>query len=384
MDAVVLGISPNGLSAARSLGRTGLRVVMAETAIDPAIASSRYIERCVLLPDDDDAIVELLLAEAGSGSKPFLLPTGDRYALLMARHQARLATKYRFVTAEFDALTRIVDKAILYETAASHGIVTPIFAVVQRREDIEPALERVPTPCYVKPALGHVWRKTHRGKVELATTRDELRRVLEGFVREGLVAVPQEIIPGKDSDIYALSAYVDQSGQCVGWRTKRKLRQWPVDAGDGSLQEICDSPEVVEVGQRLLEITGHRGPATIEFRRDVRDGRLVLIEINVRTVSGQEMMVRSGLDVVRMAWQDATGQTVTPPGPVEPTRWINFQMDFRAFRVMRNRGELTLLQWLRSIKGCTACAYYASDDPAPFYAAFRGWVASAIRKQTTR
>ncbi|MEI2790448.1 MAG: hypothetical protein V9E93_16405 [Steroidobacteraceae bacterium] len=379
IDVLILGASPNSLSAARSLGRAGLRVVMADTKADESVAHSRYVARFELLADgDDDVIASRLMELCGQHERPFLLPTGDRYALLVARYQEQFRSKYCFVIPASDALEGIVDKARLYETARRHGIPHPVFEVVRRSADIEIAITRVPTPCYVKPALAHEWRRFRNTKLERAGTTTELRRVLESFVEKKLVAVPQEIIPGMDSEVFSVSAYIDRSGKCLGWRTKRKLRQWPVSAGDASLQEICDHPEVAELGLRLLSATGHRGPATVEFRRDERNGRLVLMEINARTILGQEMIARSGLDVALMAYQDAKGNPVPLPGAVKFIRWMHFQSDFRAFRALRRRRQLTAWQWLNSIVACRAFAYFAVDDPKPFFTELRRWVVSAI------
>ena len=354
MDALILGASPNSLSAARSLGRVGLRVVVAEARIDASIARSRYVSRFELLAEGDDAvIVARLMALCGEDQKPFLLPTGDRYALLVARYQDQLEKSYRFVIPAIDALEGIIDKGRLYETARRHGIPHPGFEIVRGDDDIDVALARVPTPCYVKPALAHEWRRFRGTKLERAETAAELRQVLESFVAKALVAVPQEIIPGKDNEVFSVSVYIDRSGKCLGWRTKRKLRQWPLRAGDASLQEICDHPEVAATGLRLLSVTGHRGPATVEFRRDERDGRLVLMEINARTILGQEMITRSGLDVPLMAYHDAMGHPVPLPGRVKPVRWMHFQADFRAFRALRRGGQLTAWQWLNSISACS-------------------------------
>ena len=379
IDVLILGASPNSLSAARSLGRAGLRVVMADTKADESVAHSRYVARFELLADgDDDVIASRLMELCGQHERPFLLPTGDRYALLVARYQEQFRSKYCFVIPASDALEGIVDKARLYETARRHGIPHPVFEVVRRSADIEIAITRVPTPCYVKPALAHEWRRFRNTKLERAGTTTELRRVLESFVEKKLVAVPQEIIPGMDSEVFSVSAYIDRSGKCLGWRTKRKLRQWPVSAGDASLQEICDHPEVAELGLQMLSITGHRGPATVEFRRDECTGRLVLMEVNARTILGQEMITRSGLDVPLMAYHDAKGQPAPLPGPVKPIRWMHFQADFRAFRALRRGGQLTAWQWLNSISTCGAFAYFAADDPKPFFRELRGWLVSAI------
>lgn len=129
----------------------------------------------------------------------------------MARYQEQFRSKYCFVIPASDALEGIVDKARLYETARRHGIPHPVFEVVRRSADIEIAITRVPTPCYVKPALAHEWRRFRNTKLERAGTTTELRRVLESFVEKKLVAVPQEIIPGMDSEVFSVSAYIDRS-----------------------------------------------------------------------------------------------------------------------------------------------------------------------------
>jgi predicted ATP-grasp superfamily ATP-dependent carboligase len=367
LDVLILGASANSLSAARSLGRAGLNVVIAETATDEALKRSRYVKGFLHFEDDDDAaIVSRLMQLPATRDKPFLLATGDRYALLVARHQEQLAARYCFVSPSYAVLDAIIDKAKLYENARQNGFACPAFHVVQESKDIDVAVAKVQTPCYVKPALGHQWRRVKSTKLERAETAADLRRILENFVRMGLIAIPQEIIPGKDSEVFSLSTYIDRSGNCVGYRTKRKLRQWPLDAGNGCAQEVCNQPEVAELGLRILAMTGHRGPATVEFRRDQRSGRFVLIEINARTILAQEMITRSGLDVPLIAYCDAKGKPVPASKAAVAVRWVDFQSDFRAFRQLRRRGRITTWQWLESIASCRAPAYFALGDPAPF------------------
>jgi predicted ATP-grasp superfamily ATP-dependent carboligase len=216
--------------------------------------------------------------------------------------------------------------------------------------------------------MGHEWRRVRRGKLERARDPADLRRILEDFVALRLTAIPTEIIPGGDSDLHGLCAYIGSDGRPVGWRTKRKIRQFPLGIGDGSAQDISDEPAVAELGLRLLEITGHRGAATVEFRRDTRNGRFVLMEVNVRTVSGQQLVTSSGLDVPLLAFHDATGRPVPVPGPVRRVRWLFLGLDFRAFREMRRQGAITTFGWLKSLFICRSFAYFAWDDLAPFFA----------------
>jgi len=385
MDALILRASANSLSAARSLGRAGLDVWLASPPEDSSVTRSRYVSRFVQIEAlDEHAIDTLLDLPASAGPKPFLFATGDQDALLIARHRERLAAKFSFVLPDFQTLDAIVDKARLYPTASRHGIPHPKFHVVANAGDIDAAIQVVATPCFVKPAMGHEWRRVRRGKLEKAENPAELRRILEDFVALRLTAIPIEIIPGEDSDIYGPCTYIDREGSPVGWRTKRKLRQYPVGVGDGSLQEIADKPEVVDLGLRLLAITGHRGAATVEFRRDPRDGRFVLMEINVWAVSGQELVTRSGLDVPLIAFHDATGRGLPSPVPVRRVRWLRLGLDWRSYRELRRRGTLTTPGWLRSIARARSFAYFTWDDPVPFLARFAAWIERQVRGRFRR
>ena len=385
MDAVILRASPNSLSAARSLGRAGLDVMIAATGSDPSVGRSRFVSRVVRLAEiDDESIGSLLPRLPAPSEKPFLLATGDQDALLVAKHQERLREKFHLVSPSYQALEGIIDKARLYETARQNGIPHPRFHVVRQARDIDAAVELVGAPCYVKPAMSHEWRRVRRGKLEAAETVEELRRILKTLLELQLVTIPIEIIPGSDGDVHSVSTYINQLGQPVAWRTKRKIRQFPLDAGDGCAQEITDQPEVAELGLKLLAITGHRGPATVEFRRDARDGRLVLMEINARTILGQEMITRSGLDVPLLAYYDATGRPMPIPVKARPVRWIFLGPDYRAFKQLRMRGSINTKQWLRSVLACRSFAYFAWDDPVPFISRVALWVKRRVQRRERR
>ena len=392
MDALLLGASPNSLSVARSLGRAGLRVAVAETTTDLAIKRSRFVEQFLVLEDDDAAITAQLMEWPGARNKPFLLATGDRYALLIARHQERLADRYCFVTPSYAALDQIIDKDV---NARRNGFPCPVFHVVNpsctrtrggtafhvqyfTSSGTATTLKRR-SPMFRRPATSSPrWAtcgaRSSAPSFERADTAADLRRILETFVDLGLVAIPQEIIPGADSEVFSVTAYVNRYGECLGFRTKRKLRQLPLDAGNGCIQEICDEPEVSELGLRLLAVSRHRGTATVEFRRDQRNGRFVLIEINPRTSLAQELITRSGLDIPLLAYADAKAKPLPPTAPVTAVRWIDFVSDFRAFRQLRRRGQITTWQWLESIAGCRAFAYFALDDPWPFLTRSSMWL----------
>jgi predicted ATP-grasp superfamily ATP-dependent carboligase len=382
VDALILRASPNSLSAARSLGRAGLNVVVAATGADRAIRFSRYVSRMEHLKDLDDRTICTRLMEIPIGNgKPFLFATGDEDVLAVAQHQERLRERYCFVVPSYETVRRIIDKASLYSLAKAHGIRHPKFRIVRDAKDIEPAVAHVETPCYVKPALVHEWSRFRRGKLDRADTPDALRHILHELVELKVVVMPLEIIPGDDSQVYSVCTYIDHAGNPVDWRNKHKLRQYPPGAGNACCQEVCDVPEVTELGLNVLALTGHRGPATVEFRRDPRDGRFVLMEINARTILGQEMISHSGFDVPLLAYHEAKGLPFPPAGRMRRTRWVIFGDDFRAVRVLRARGEITTWAWIRTLLRCNSFGYFRLDDPLPFFVRLWMWLGGLFRRR---
>ncbi len=385
MDALILRSSPNALSAARSLGRAGLEVVVAATGTDPAVRYSRHVSRMEFLPEISDRVVYSRLIDLPrQPHRPFLLATGDQDALIVARHQVQLRERYCFASPSLANLESMIDKARMYEISRENGFAVPDFRVVRSEVDVEPAIGAIAPPCYVKPALGHEWRRIRRGKLVLARSKSELRQALHEFVELGLVAIPMEIVPGRDDDVYSVSAYIGRNGQPIGWRTKRKLRQYPMRAGNGSAQEICDEPEVARTGLALVELFGHRGPVTVEFRRDTRDGSMKLIEINPRTSLCQELITASGFDIPLVAYHDAKELPLPRISEPRARRWVCLGDDFRAYRQLRLDGSITGWQWLASIAGCSDFAYFAWDDPLPFLARCWLWLARSLRRRFRR
>ena len=61
----------------------------------------------------------------------------------------------------------------------------------------------------------------------------------------------------------------------------------------------------------MLHAVGYRGIFSGEFKRDPRDGRFKLLEINTRPWWFIDFAVRCGVDVCRMAYDDAQGLPVT-------------------------------------------------------------------------
>src|SRR5438105_868251 len=75
--------------------------------------------------------------------------------------------------------------------------------------------------------------------------------------------------------------------------TKRVIRRFPAMTGTACYAITDRIPEAAELGNRLFRHVALRGLANVEFKRDVRDGTLKLIECNARFTASQALVTRS-------------------------------------------------------------------------------------------
>ena len=373
---VLGGTTSNGLSFVRSLGRKGVPVVAIGTLASAAM-KSRYGVKVELQDVTDDEIQHLSFLRTVGKQLPVkgvLIPTSDAYVLFMSRNRASLEEYYDFVLSEHSVLEIITNKKLQYQFASDIDIPVPRTFSPERPGNIEQVAIHVSYPCIIKPASSHLWGKYQRqnglrgsGKVAVAESRSELIRQYKEMSKSGLELLVQERIEGGDDHFYALMTYLNRASQPLAIFTKRKIRQWPVDYGNGSFQTSVWEPEIAELGLKLLKAMGYRGMAMIEFKKDPRDGKFKLIELNPRSVLPQQIAIDCGVDFPFIVYQDARGQQVVPVNTFKTgVKWINFEDDVQSYLQYRRTNKLSLLSWLRSIKDARSFAYFAWYDPAPF------------------
>jgi predicted ATP-grasp superfamily ATP-dependent carboligase len=178
--------------------------------------------------------------------------------------------------------------------------------------------------------------------------------------------VAMEFIPGPDDRYCSYYTYLDKSGNPLFHFTKHILRRHPVNQG-GSTYHVTDwDPEVAETGLRLFQHVGLRGLGNVEFKRDQRDGKLKLIEVNARYTAGNALVTRSGIDQPLLSYSQLTGWPYeTPQSYGRNLVMCDPIPDYLAYRTLRSRGEITLRQWLRQVLRADTTPLYDLRDPLP-------------------
>ncbi|MGC1210850.1 MAG: hypothetical protein WA890_06215 [Micromonospora sp.] len=383
--AVVLKLDPNvfhhgGLGVIRSLGRLGVPVhAVHEDPLAPA-AASRYVRgRWRWNPgvDDPDRIAAGLTRLAERIGRPaVLVPTDDAGAIFLAEHGSSLRRWFLFPAPAPDLPRRLADKYRLHLLCRDRSVPTPATTVPASPDEAHDFARRVGYPLVAKrtrpwhPADGPRGRSTLllRTPTDLvALTRSWPHPVGSYADGDDPGILLQEYIPGGPDADWFFHGYCDADSVCRPGFTGVKERSYPAHAGLTSLGRATENEPMRAEVERLIGELRYRGLVDLDLRRDLRDGSYRLLDFNPRL--GAQFRVfedAGGLDVVRAAYLDLTGQPVPAARPCPDRRLAVENYDLLAALGYRRRGELRLGAWVRSLRHVDETAWFARDDLAPF------------------
>jgi D-aspartate ligase len=368
--AIVLGGQVSGLAAVRSLGRRDVPVAVIDPDEQALARSSRYAlaGAAVSSPLDDEAATVAWLRELGDAlERPAVLfPTGDDWALAVARSAAALGDGFAAPPVGEEVVARVLDKGRLHTAALEAGVPVPRLAPydVWRLDEAE---RTIGYPCVVKPALKGDFVRRFGQAGRLASSEEELAAIVEEADRREMVL--QELLPIEDAVLHTAAVYIDRRGRLAGAFGGRRLAVHPPMFGTTCLVESRPEPTLVGRAVRLLGELGYRGIAEVEFIWDPSDEEWKLIDINPRCWKWVGLTAFGGVDLVWMAYQDATGQPIDAAEQVPGRRWASL-LDLASLRAETGRSPLDdgECQALMSgqVDACLVDSVMAMDDPLPF------------------
>ena len=366
--ALVIGGDYGGLGIVRSLGRRGIPVwVLAEDG-QVSAGLSRYARRRLPWPAADGAAQLRFLHDLGQrhGLDGWVLfPTGDEPAALLARHARSLAGRYRLTTPAWAAMRWAYDKRLTYELAARVGVDHPWTACP--RDAATVASLDCPFPAVLKPT---VKQRANRFTRDRAWRVEDRAMLVERYAEaEALVGaeaiVVQELVPGGGDSQLSFAALC-AAGRPLASIVARRARQYPVDFGHGSTRvETVDAPDIELAARRLLAELAYDGLVELEFKRDPRNGRAKLLDINPRTWAWQSLGRRAGVDFPWLAWRLAQGERLPERRGRPGASWVRGLTDIAAAWTEIRRGRLAVGDYLGSLRTTTEWAILAGDDPLP-------------------
>lgn len=370
--AFVLNVSLAGLGAIRSLGRAGVPVIGLDPDAGRAGFASRYCTalQCPHPVHEPDALLEFLLDQGRQLSEPGILsPASDAFTLFISRYRNELAESFRFNLPAPEVMEAAVDKRKLYELADRVGVPHAKTVYPETMDDLHRITHQLDYPAYIKPYHSHLWQVAfpEAGKGIKVFTPEELVESFERILAAGVQVMVQSIIEGPATNVRTVYVHIRPDGEPLGVLTTRKIRQFPVEFGRGSIAETFHDPEFAELGLRFFRDIGYRGFGTIEFKRDDRDGQLKVTDLNPRWVKPINLPIDSGIDFPLLHYLDLAGETPAPRVDFRAgVRWLDGVSDLGSAWTLYRAGKLSPLSWARSLFGVRSFAAFALDDWGPF------------------
>ncbi len=370
MPAIVLARGPTGLGTLRSLVLAGIPAYVACPPGD-LVTHSRWYRPVPgagwdgsLGPQALDLLGALPLARA------VIIPGRDDAALWLADlPDSGLADRFRVSTSPRASLEILQDKTRFGEFLRGTSMPHPRTFTIGRAADIAAIpfaeLDRV----FLKPADSQQFSQAVGAKGIWATGRTEFEATWRQLDQQGFKVIAQEYVPGSASDHYFLDGFRDRGGALAGLFARRRRRIYPADFGNSS---YCESVPLADLGaavsnlEALLSALRYRGIFSAEFKRDARTGELRILEINTRAWWYVEFAARCGVNVCRMAHEDAQDRPVSPGARAYRlgAGCVNLDGDIQAVLARGTHRSESLLralaQWTHA-----HCHVFRWDDPWP-------------------
>jgi len=371
--AVVIGLDClPGIQTARILAQSGVSVI--GIARDPNHPFS-HTNTCETIHFTTISQGELMgaleIVSSQLDQKAVLYPCTDSSVLLVSRNRELLQDRYHIALPGSQTLEMLMDKSRFLRFAREHGLPVPKTFFLRTPADAIAASEQIPFPCIMKPAFKtSTWERNAAGvKVYLISSAQEFLATFDRCCSWAESIVAQEWVSGTDSDLYSCNCYFDANSKPIVTFVARKLRQSPPILGVSASGEECRNDTVLTQTIDLFTKVRLRGLGYLEMKRDAHTGQYRIIEPNVGRPTGRSAIAEAGgVPLIYSMYCELAGLPL--PAHREQTykgaKWIYFKKDLASSWYYWQKGELTLMQWARSLRGHKRDAVFSWNDPLPF------------------
>lgn len=382
------------LAVVRSLGRAGIPVTVGHHDEESLAGASRYCVRRVRYPDPESDPVgfqEFLWTEMRAGGYRVLLPMTDVTTQLVAELRDDVSDTVCLPIPPAAVVEAARDKRQVLSLAARLGIPAPETWEPAAGEPLETFAARLRYPAVVKTCFSRQRRGENwvHGGVSYAATPAELMakyRAMDDLIPAPIV---QETIAGEGLGVFLLI----WRGELRAAFCHRRLREKPPWGGVSVLRESLPlDAELVRQSEQLLRALNWQGAAMVEFKRDRRDGRAKLMEVNGRFWGSLQLAVDAGLDFPLLVYRLALGENVAPAMAYRAgvkSRWLLGDLDhlltvLRARNVSNGRPRIetsrlsAVARFLNFFDPDTHGEVQRWSDRAPGWYECRRWLAEAF------
>jgi len=266
------------LAAVRSLGQKGYYIIAGATSKHAQSFYSKYCNEKLIYPDphNEDAFINFLLSYLNENNVNVLLPVGYTTNVVISKYKEKLLQYTRIPIADYSAMKIASNKKRTMKLAKKVGIPTPKeFTCAEQINNF---------PVVAKGIY-------ESGHIHYINSKEELQKLnISDYIL-------QEYIPGDGFGFYALFNH----GNVKAVFMHKRLREYPITGGSSTAAASIYDADLLYLGLKLLKSLNWHGVAMVEFKKDIRNDKFTLMEINPKFWGSLDLSIVSGVDFSELA-----------------------------------------------------------------------------------
>jgi predicted ATP-grasp superfamily ATP-dependent carboligase len=293
------GENRSSLAVTRSLGRQGAKVVVVGKNSHTLSSLSRYCFRSYELPctlETSDKYLSAISNIVDQENINIICPMTEESIHILNMGRDLLFGDALLACPTADQMELVSDKVSLFQMAEKLGISIPKTIYLKDNSELDTRLHEITDfPVVIKPALssrpnGNTFIS---GRVLYARSKNSLKYLYSTNEALRYPSMIQEKVVGPGTGLFSL---YDTNRHLAVFSHRRLVEKPPSGGVSVVSQSVPLYEEMVEATDRLLSAVGWRGVAMVEFKRDQRDGKAKLMEINGRFWGSLQLAIACGID----------------------------------------------------------------------------------------
>jgi D-aspartate ligase len=367
--AVVLSSHIVGLGVIRALGTMGVPITAVSYESQDMGFVSKYVKKRIAAPHPErheQEFVRILMEQADPSCRAVLIPADDATLSTVSKHKAVLESRYVVACPDARVTEQFITKKYTYEIAGRIGVRVPKTMVPRSVADLERCATEIGFPCLVKPCQSHRYVELFKRKLLRVENLDEMRTEYTRSSAAGIEVMIQELIPGADSEGANYNSFFWNDEPLVEF-TAAKVRLSPPSFGVPRVVVSKEIPEIKDLGRKVLAAMGFSGYSCVEFKKDARDGRYTLMEVNGRHNRSGLLALRCGINFPWIEYQHRIGGGLRRPDAApDGIYWIDEFLDVVESVRCASQERFPLVDYVRPYLAPHVLATFSLKDPKPF------------------
>ena len=365
IEAVVFGRFETGLAIMRSLGLMHTIFLSVDFKKDVGWYSVFGEKRICPHPEFEVELKEWIKFNFNDNSKPLVFISSDDFLSFFGKHRIFLEQFFELELPSSELIESLQNKYFQYSICLENGINSPKTFLVNN--DIN--IGKLTFPSFIKGQDVNTWRAHFGGSFKgfVINNIEEFNSVVASYSVEKVPSIIQELIIGPDENHYKYCAYRTKEGEILAEFMLQKLIQFPKGYGIGAAVKSVYYEDLLEQGRKLFHGINYVGVGSAEFKRDLKDQKLKLIELNPRYWQQNFLATQCGVNfpAIQLANREGNVRTQTNDYSLGHV-WVNRALVARALMNYLKEGYPSFKNRLLMLNGKKVYSHQFNGDQKPF------------------